>query len=161
MQTSSIDAFERNQFLSAMARMEDHYQRRNAVYSSMKGQSDPMVTLAPDDMARNVWNPIVRVTVRYQTLLPAPSVSPFHLPLSLFFSLSLSLPSRPRAVIHSAVAHNRTCSAVNLSPIPSAAYVCQVNVPDHYERMDTGLEWRYEKWAATAFLKCSRLAATT
>lgn len=33
----------------------------------------------------------------------------------------------------------RACPAANLSPIPSAAYVCQVNVPDQHERMDTVL----------------------
>jgi len=57
VQTPSIDAFGRNQFLLAMARMED-YRRRNArVRARRDRRAGPIVTLAPDDMARNVRDP--------------------------------------------------------------------------------------------------------
>lgn len=98
-------------------------------------RAGPMLALAPDDIARNVWYVlycyIARVTaiVRYQAFS--------HYSLSLSFSLLLDPDSN---TFSGCTLPYQTCPAVNLSPIPSAAYVCQVNVPDHYERMDTDLE---------------------
>lgn len=41
----SIAAFERNQFLSAMARMKDHYQRRNVGHEGTDGRAQRRLSL--------------------------------------------------------------------------------------------------------------------
>lgn len=87
-----IAAFERNQFLSAMARMKDHYRRRNAGHEGIDGRAQRRLSLLT--IWRVTYKSIVRVTA---IVLP-----PLFVSLSLCFSvpppsfsltLSLSLPS--------------------------------------------------------------------
>lgn len=90
--------------------------------------------------------PVVRVTaiVHY----------PVH---SLSHSLARSLARITGSNTYGGCTHaHRACPAANLSSIPSAAYVCQVNVPDQYKRMDSDLE-RY----ATKNSPCPRSAVAS